>query len=160
MLASPLGLVLLFVGGMIALVLAIMLLVYIVVPLFRGIGWLIGRFFWFIGAAIAHVGRFVIFMIRDTFRAIGAIPTAIIFALLSTGSVVIGRWSAAAHFAESMKNEFKTLGVSLYRIGLAHPLRLVGLDSMLEGIEQRVPAALADAPGPYVTEVPGPEKET
>lgn len=148
MIASPVGLILLFVGATVGLILLIMLLIYVVVPLFRGIGWLIGRFFWFIGAAITHIGRFIVFMIRDSFRAVGAIPTAIIFALLSTGSVVIGRWSAAAHFADSMKNEFKTLGVSLYRIALAHPLRLVGLDSMLEGIEQRVPAALADAPGP------------
>ncbi len=131
----------------VAAILAIFIVIYVLVPLLKGIGWIIGKFFWLIGATIAHIFRFIIGMFRDTLRAIGAIPSGALFALLSVGSVVIGRWSSATHFARNMQHEFKTFMVCIYRVAIGHPLRLIGLASMLEGIEQRVPAALAEAPG-------------
>ena len=127
--------------------LVVLIFMYVFVPMLKGIGWIIGKFFWLIGAGVAHIFRFISGMFRDTFRAIGAVPTATIFAFLAVGSVVIGRWSAAAHFGSSVQKEVKTFAGCIYRVALGHPLRLVGLHPVLEGIEERVPAAMAEAPG-------------
>lgn len=139
--------VLLAILGIIAGALLVALIfMYVLVPVLKGIGWIIGKFFWLVGAGVAHVFRFVSGMFRDTFRAIGAVPAATIFAFLAVGSVVIGRWSAAAHFGSNMQKEVKTFAGCIYRVALGHPLRLVGLHPLLEGIEERVPAAMAEAP--------------
>jgi len=143
---GPLALLAIF-GIIAGIVLTVMVFMYVLVPVLKGIGWVIGRFFWLIGATIAHIFRFVAGVFRDTFRAIGAVPAALVFALLCVGSVVVGRWSGAAHFASNMQREFATLGGCLYRLCLGHPLRLLGLHPVLEGIEERVPAAMAEAPG-------------
>lgn len=127
--------------------LAFLIIAFILVPLLKGVGIGIGYIFKFIGAAIMHVFTFIGGMFTDTFRAIGAVPAGIVFALMSVGSVVIGRWSSAAHFGANMQKEFKTFLACVYRVVLGHPLRLVFLNGLLEGLEQRVPAALAESPG-------------
>jgi len=134
-------------GVLVAAVLAVVLFMYILIPTLKGIGWLIGGFFWLIGATIMHIVRFVVGMIRDTLRAIGAIPAGLLFALMSVGNVVIGRWSAASYYGSNMQREIKTFALCIYRVALGHPLYLIGLSPMLEGLERRVPAAMAEAPG-------------
>lgn len=124
------------IGALVGAILLTGIVMFIIVPLFKGIGFLLG-----------HVGRFIGGMFRDTFRFIGAVPAAIVFALLSVLNVIFGRWSASAHFGSNVQHELKTMASCLYRVGLGHPLRLIGLGSILEGIEQRVPAAVAESPG-------------
>ena len=101
-----------------------------------------------IGRFIGHVIRFVLGMIKDTLRAVGAIVLAVVLSPLILLNVVIGRWSASAHFGRALKNEFKTAFVSLYRVAVGHPLRLIGLGGAMEGIEHRLPRVMAEAPGP------------
>ena len=113
----------------------ILLLVFVLVPLCKGIGYLITHIFSFIGG-----------MLSDTLRFVGAILALIVLAPLAPLNVVIGRWSAAQHFVNSVKRECKVAGGCLYRIGLQHPLRLLFLGRLLEGLEQRVPEAMAGAP--------------
>lgn len=112
------------------------IVMFVIVPVFKGIGFLLG-----------HVGRFIGGMFRDTFRFIGAVPAAVVFALLCVLNVIIGRWSAGAHFGANVSHEIRTMLSCLYRVCLGHPLRLIGLGPALEGIEERVPAAVAEAPG-------------
>ncbi len=112
------------------------IVMFVIVPLFKAIGFLLG-----------HIGQFIGGMFRDIFRFVGAIPAAIVFALLSVLNVIIGRWSASAHFGSNVQHELKTMASCVYRVAISHPLRLIGLGSMLEGIEQRVPAAVAESPG-------------
>ncbi|MFG0330933.1 MAG: hypothetical protein ACF8PN_13675 [Phycisphaerales bacterium] len=125
-----------------------LIIAFVLVPLLQGVIWLVVSFFKLIGGLVMHVFGFVHGMIRDVFRGIGAIPAGLVFAVLSVLNVIIGRWSAAAHFASNMKNEVGNFGACVYRVAIGHPFRLLGLGSLLEGIEERVPAALADAPGP------------
>jgi len=101
-----------------------------------------------VGRLIAHVIRFVVGMIKDTLRAVGAIVLAVVLSPLILLNVVIGRWSASAHFGRALKNEFKTAFVSLYRVAVGHPLKLIGLGGAMEGLEQRLPRVMAEAPGP------------
>ncbi len=100
-----------------------------------------------VGELIAHVLRFVLGMITDTLRAVGAVVLAFVLAPLILLNVVIGRWSASAHFGRAMKNEIKTIFVSFYRVFVGHPFRLVGLAGVTEGLEKRLPQVMADAPG-------------
>lgn len=124
------------IGALVGAVLLTGVVMFVIIPLFKAIGFLLG-----------HTGRFIGGMFRDTFRFIGAIPAAIVFAALSVLNVIIGRWSASAHFGSNVQHEFKTMASCAYRVVVGHPLRLIGLGSMLEGIEERVPAAVAEAPG-------------
>ncbi|MCC6908960.1 MAG: hypothetical protein IT430_13535 [Phycisphaerales bacterium] len=124
------------IAALVGAVLLTGIVMFIIVPIFKGIGFL-----------LAHLGQFIGGMFRDIFRFIGAVPAAIVFATLSVLNVIIGRWSASAHFGANVQRELKTMASCVYRVGIGHPLRLIGLGSMLEGIEQRVPAAVAESPG-------------
>jgi serine/threonine protein kinase len=124
----------------------ILVTIFVVVPLFQGVGWLIGNFFKGIGWLFAHVFEFIGGVCGDILRFIGAILGGLVLLPLALLNVVIGRWSAASHFAGALKREFRVAGMCVYRVLVQRPLQLLLLDSLLEGIEQRVPEAMAGAP--------------
>lgn len=119
-----------------AITVAVVTVVYIVVPVFRGVGWL-----------IRHVFHFIRAMIGEILRAIGAVITALVLIPLVLGNIVIGRWSAAAHFGRSFQNELYVLDHCACRFFVKHPARLLGLTALTEGLEKRLPEAMAKAPG-------------
>ncbi len=141
---TPLAILLFIIAGIVCFVL---FTIFVMVPLFRGIGWLIGSFFtgvaWFIG----HIAECIGGMIGDTVRCIGSAISIVPLSLLSVLNVIIGRWSAAGHFADSVKRECHVAGACLYRVLLRRPLKLFWLHGLLEGVEQRVPEAMSAAPG-------------
>lgn len=96
---------------------------------------------------IAHVVTTLVRFVGDIFRLIGAVFVSIIFIPLVILNIVIGRWSASAHYGRAFTDECKTAGACLYRITIGHPLHLIGLRGLTEGIEQRLPLAVAAAPG-------------
>jgi len=151
---TPLASILLFA---LAIAAGVLLLIFVVVPVLKGIGWmiagiikgiawLIGGFFKLIGWLIMHIFDFVAGMLSDSLRFVGAIIALIVLTPMALLSVVIGRWSAAGHFAESVKRECKVGVLCLYRVALQRPLKLLLLHGLLEGVEQRVPEAMAAAP--------------
>ncbi|RMH26684.1 MAG: hypothetical protein D6693_06760 [Planctomycetota bacterium] len=115
---------------------AVLLVIYIVAPIFA-----------LVGKLIAHVFRFIGGMISDTLRAVGAIITCVLLAPMVLGTVAIGRWSSASHYGRAIQRELGVCGHCLYRVALGHPARLLGLSALTEGIEQRVPEAVAKSPG-------------
>jgi len=114
----------------------VLLVIYVLVPIFA-----LG------GKLVAHVARFIGGMIGDTLRAVGAIITSVLLAPLVLGTIVIGRWSSAAHFGHAIQREIAVCGHCVYRVLIGHPARLLGLSALTEGIEQRVPEAMAKSPG-------------
>ena len=142
-LGSVFGLILMLV----AVVAAIAIVILVVVPLIA----FIARAFGFAGRGLGrftvHIFDFVTGVIGDFFRLLSAIPVLFILAPMTLFSIVIGRWSAAGHFARSVQHEFAGAGAAFYRIVLSRPLRLIGLSSILEGVEHRVPNAFREAPG-------------
>lgn len=130
---APLAAVILFLLG---LAVAVLFIIYVLVP-----------FFAILGRLIRHILRFIGGMIGDVLRSIGAVLTSVFLAPLVVGSVVIGRWSAAAHFGRAIQNEIAVCGHCLYRLAIGHPARLLGLSALTEGIEHRIPEAMAKAPG-------------
>lgn len=129
--------------AILAAALAVTAAVYLVVPLFKAIGYL----FKGIGWLIAHVFRFVFGMVSDVLRAIGAIITAVIFAPLILINILIGRWSASAHYGRALQQELVSIAHCTYRVVIGHPARFLLLDSLTDGIERRVPEVMAKAPG-------------
>ncbi|MBZ0171444.1 MAG: hypothetical protein K8E66_03610, partial [Phycisphaerales bacterium] len=79
---------------------------------------------------LAHVFGVIGSMIADVFRFIGATIVALVFIPLIVLNIVIGRWSASAHYGRAFTGECKTIGGCLYRVAIGHPLRLVGLRGM------------------------------
>lgn len=135
--------VILFALGLAA---AVLILIFILVPVLKGLAWLIGNLFKGIGWFVHHIFSFIFGMIGDTVRSVGALIAMIVLAPLVPINVIIGRWSAAGHFAEAIKRECKVFVLCIYRVVLQRPLKLVLLHGILEGIEQRVPEAMAGAP--------------
>jgi hypothetical protein len=129
-----------------AVALGILAIIFLVVPLFKGIGWMIGGFFRGIGWLVKHVFEFVAGMIGDTVRFLGAGIAWLVLLPLVVLNIVIGRWSASGHFLRSMKRECGVAGSCLYRVVLQRPLRFLLLGGLLEGLEERVNEAVVAAP--------------
>ena len=125
----------------------ILAIFFVLVPLMKGIGIGIAAIFKGIGWLIAHIFEFVFGIIGDAIRFIGSIPVLLVFGTLSILNIAIGRWSAANHFARSTQRELQLGLASLYRLGIRRPLKLVMLHGLLEGVEERLPQAMGDAPG-------------
>lgn len=125
---------------------AILALIFIIVPIFKGIAWLIEALFKGIGLLIRHVYEFVSGMLGDSIRFVGSIIAMVVLMPLMLLNVVLGRWSAAGHFGKSIKRECGVGSACIYRVALQRPLRLVLLDGLLEGVEQRVNEAMLAAP--------------
>ena len=120
----------------VGVVLAIIVLVTVVKPVFKAIGWVLKQVFTFIGGEVT-----------DAARLVGAVVTAVVYIPLTMVNLVIGRWSACSHYGRALQGEIANAGVSLYRMLIGHPLRLVGLGGALEGVEKRIPAVVQAAPG-------------
>ncbi|MHC4975922.1 MAG: serine/threonine protein kinase [Planctomycetota bacterium] len=108
----------------------------LIVPVMRGVIWFIGHVFGFIGRTIG-----------DALRILGGALTSVIFVPLVLLNIVIGRWSAARHFGTAIQDEIAGMGYATYRLFIGNPAHLLGLNALTEGLEQRVPEAMAKAPG-------------
>ena len=61
----------------------------------------IGLLFRLIGHVFATIGRWI----GDVFRLIGAVVVAVVFVPLILLNIVIGRWSASAHYGRALTDE-------------------------------------------------------
>ena len=124
----------------------VLLIAFVLVPIMRGIGWTMTYFFRTVGWLIRHLVEYVAGTIGDVIRLTGSLIAIVILSLFVPLNVLIGRWSAATHYAVSVKRECLIAGECLYRALLHRPLKLFWLHGLLEGVEQRVPMALEGAP--------------
>lgn len=132
---SPIAILFTLLAAAAGVVLVVLLFIYVVVPLLK----LAGKF-------VRHIFRFIGGEVSDLARLVGAIVLAVVYVPIILVNIIIGRWSAAGHYGRSLTHEGQTMGLCLYRIVVGHPLRLVGLGGVVEGVEQRLPAAMAEAP--------------
>jgi len=102
--------------------------------------------FYIIGMIISNIFTFIGSTIADSLRLVGAILAAVIFAPLTVLAIVIGRWSRSKHLASAFSLECHSAIRCVYRLAIGNPARLLGLSKALEGVEQRVPEAMAAAP--------------
>jgi len=114
--------------------------------LLKGVFWLIGQVFRGIGWLVRHVFGFVGSVLKDTVHTAGALITAVAVLPLALTNLVIGRFSAAGHYGRALEDELVSALLGVYRVGIAHPLRLVGLGGLLDGLERRLPELVDRAP--------------
>jgi serine/threonine protein kinase len=133
---TPVALIAIVLGAILAIPVGVLAIIYLVVPLFKAIGWL-----------IKQVAVFAYSTFADALRLIGAVVTGIVLVPLTIGNVIIGRWSATAHYGRAIQAEFKNAGRSVYRLLIGNPARLLCLTPLTEGIERRIPEVMAAAPG-------------
>jgi len=143
---TPFMFLLFTVGLIVSIICTVLVIGYIVVPLFRGAGNLITAIFKGIGFIVRHIAEWVTGTLTDLIRMVGAVIAAIVLLPVMLVSVLIGRWSAASHFANSVVAETRIAGLCLYRAMLRRPLHLLFLDGLVEGLEQRIPLAMENAP--------------
>ena len=129
------SIILIFIG-IAAGILALVLLISLTVSAGRGIGFIIG-----------HVVEYVFGTIGDAARVVGALVAAVFLSALVLLNVVIGRWSAANHYADGVKRETRIIGRGLYGVAVRRPLKLLFLDGVLEGVEVRAVEDIREAPG-------------
>src|SRR5690606_26645731 len=126
------------VGGIIitlfGIAVVILVAIYVLVPLAKAVGWVFRHIFAFVGG-----------MIGSFLRVIGGLVAAFVFLPLILLNVITGRWSAAAHFGRGLQDEARAVGVSTYRVFVGHPARVLMLTPLVEGLERRVPQAVAHA---------------
>ncbi len=144
---SDMGILFSILGVIAGITLFVLALVFVAVPVFKGIGWSITGIFRLIGWLIMHIVEFVGGVLGDTLRFVGSMLVMLVLMPLVPLNIVIGRWSAAGHFAESIKRECSVGAACVYRAVLRRPLKFLLLDGVLEGLEQRLPEAMAHAPG-------------
>ncbi len=133
--------------GLFGVVVAVIAIVYLAAPVFQGIAWVLTN----IGRGIAwffsHIFRFIFGMAGDFVRGIGGVITSIVLVPIIIGNVLIGRWSAAGHFGRTFQDEVAGIGHCIYRVLIGHPAKFLLLGGLVEGIEQRIPQAVAQSPG-------------
>lgn len=134
---SILAVLLAVAGGIVVLVAGTILLLKAGVTVLEAVGAVFGRIFEFVGGVFS-----------DATRLVGATVAAVIFIPLALFNVVIGRWSAANHFADAFQRELRIVACRAVSILARRPMRLLFLDGMLEGVEQRAVEAVRHAPGP------------
>lgn len=116
----------------------------VIPPVFR----LLRGGLWCIGEVVSRFFVFIGGLVGDLARLIGALIAVIVLVPLVLANVVLGRWSGAGHFYKAVRREFEILGRQGWSMLVRRPLRLLFLDSMLEGVEVRAVDAVREAPGP------------
>ncbi len=130
---SPIALIVLVI---LAVILGVFAVIYLLVP--------VCKLLW---KVVVHVSKFVGGEVVDALRLVGSIITGIVMVPLTLANVIIGRWSSAAHYGRGFTGEVKNGALCIYRMVVGHPARLLGLTALTEGIEKRLPAVVANAPG-------------
>ncbi len=118
------------------IVLVVVFIVYICIPMAKGIR-LLGL----------HIFRYVKNTIVDLLKSIGASVMAIFCLAAATFALILARLESARHYYDEFLRELGVIGKCLYRVAVGHPLRLVGLGPALDSVESRLPDVIARSPG-------------
>lgn len=133
--------------GLLGVVVAVIGVVYLAAPVFQGLAWLLTNLGRGVVGVFRHVFRFIFGMAGDIIRSIGGVITSVVLVPLIVVNVLIGRWSAAGHYGRTFQDEVVGIGHCVYRVFVGHPAKFFLLGGLVEGIEQRIPQAVAQAPG-------------
>lgn len=121
---------------------------WVVWNMVRGVGVGVGFSLQTVGKLVRRIAFFVRSVVLDVLRFAGATLTALVMIPPVNLNIFTGRWSRANHYGKALEREVREMALCLYRIGIAHPTRLFGLNALTEGLEKRLPEVVAKAPGP------------
>ncbi len=122
------------------------LLVWLLVRVVGLVVRLLGALLRLSGGLLAHVGRFLRAETLDYLHLAGGLLTGAVLVPLALVNLCIGRVRSAAHFGRALGEELTGAGLSLYRVALGNPIRLLGLTALTEGLERRLPDLVTRTP--------------
>jgi len=93
-----------------------------------------------------RLGGFVRRELTDALQLAGGVLTGSVIAPLALGNLAIGRLRSAKHFARAIEDEYMGAAISLYRVAIGNPARLLGLSPLTHGLERRLPDLVAGTP--------------
>ena len=99
-----------------------------------------------VGGTARHLTRFVSGEIIDSLQLVGSVLTAGVVTPLALGNLALFRIRAAKHYGGAAEDEIMNAFTCLYRIGIGHPIRLVGLGVLTDGLERRLPDLVESEP--------------
>ena len=120
---------------------------WLLFKLLAGLGWAVSGVFRGLGLVLTRLFTFVRDEVSDVLRLVGGMLTALLYAPIITLNVVTGKWSSAQHYGQAMERELVASAHALYRVVIGNLARAFGLDQLTAGLEQRLPEAIARAPG-------------
>jgi serine/threonine protein kinase len=139
---------LIFIPKALALIAIAIVGVWLLVKILMGLGWVVGNAARGVGLVFGRLGSFIGGMVGDACRLVGGLVTGVAFVPLTIFNIALGRWSAANHYGKALEREAVGVGAAAYRLTLGHISKLLGLTSLTEGIERRIPDVMRRAPGP------------
>jgi serine/threonine protein kinase len=98
--------------------------------------------FWVLARALGFVRREAV----DLLHTAGALVTACATVPLSLVNLAILRLGSAKHYGRAVLEELKGVGAGVWRVALGNPLRFLGAGALVDGLERRLPDAMARAP--------------
>lgn len=98
---------------------------------------------------VVHIVTFIGREVGDILRIIGAVLTSIVLLPIVGVNLLLGRWSSASHYGSAIKIEMLAMLGCVYRVFIGNPARLFLLTALTEGLETRIPNAIAHAPGAF-----------
>jgi len=135
---------LLFIPKALAILAIAIVAIWLLIKILMGLGWVVGN----AARGFGRLGAFIGGMLGDACRLVGGLVTALAFVPLTIFNIALGRWSAANHYGRALEREAIGVGAAVYRLSLGHLSKLLGLTSLTDGIERRIPDAMRRAPGP------------
>ncbi len=120
--------------------------VWLAIHLVRAVTWVLAGLGTLIGAAAGGLARFVGGVITDTGRCVGHVVTALCALPLALASLSMLRFKAGGHYGRALEDALYGCVISIYRVVLGHPLRLIGFGALSDSIEVGAPSLFAAEP--------------
>lgn len=137
--AQPLIGFLAFAVGIVVVAIAPVIAVWLIMQILKALGFVVGGTVKIASKSLAHVGRFIRGEVVDSLHFAGSLLTAGVIAPLALGNLALFRLRAAKHYGTAAEDELTGALACLYRMSLGHPVRLVGLGALTDGLERRLP---------------------
>lgn len=135
-----------FAVGIVLIAVAPVVAVWVIMQVLKALRWAIGGAVGVIGGTIKHVLQFGMGVVVDSLQCTGSVLTASIVLPLAIANVVLFRLSAARHYAAALEDELLIALACVYRVAIGHPVRLLGLGALTDGLERRLPELLEEEP--------------
>lgn len=118
----------------------------LVVGLVGGVLWVVWKALRLVLGVLRHALGFVRRELVDVVHTVAALVTSLTMVPLAGANAVILRGGAARHYGRAILDEWKSVGVGLWRVALGNPLRALGLTSVAERMERVLPDVMDRAP--------------
>jgi serine/threonine protein kinase len=118
----------------------------LVVGLVGGVLFLVWKVLRLAAGIVRHSLRFVRHELVDVVHTLAAAVTSLTMVPLAAANAVILRLGAARHYGRAILDEWKSVGVGLWRVALGNPLRALGLGRVADRMEHVLPDVMERAP--------------